>query len=120
MNTNKPEPVLDNLKVLDFGWALAGSLTTKHLADHGAKVVKIESVKRLDLLRINQMVSISKPGSPDDKPWFTYYNTSKYGMTLDLKKAEAITLARQLIQWADILLEAFRPDVMKKWGLDWD
>ena len=48
MITNKPEQVLDNVKVLDFGWALAGSLTTKHLADHGAKVVKIESIKRLD------------------------------------------------------------------------
>ncbi|MFC1820900.1 CaiB/BaiF CoA transferase family protein [Thermodesulfobacteriota bacterium] len=117
---HEPEQVLDQLKVLDFGWALAGNLTTKHLADHGAKVVKIESSKRLDLLRINQMVSMSKPGNPDDKPWFTYYNTSKYGITLDLKHPEAKDIIRRLILWADVINENFTPGTLDKLGFGYD
>ncbi|RLC70290.1 MAG: CoA transferase, partial [Chloroflexi bacterium] len=65
---------LAGVKVLDFGWALVGSLTTKHLADHGAEVVKIESTRRLDLSRLNRMVSRSSATNPDDKPWFTHLN----------------------------------------------
>jgi benzylsuccinate CoA-transferase BbsF subunit len=80
----KIKPALDGVKVLDFGWALVGSLTGRHLANQGAEVVRIESSKRLDLTRTNKHVVVSKPNNPDDKPWFTYLNTSKYSLTLDL------------------------------------
>jgi crotonobetainyl-CoA:carnitine CoA-transferase CaiB-like acyl-CoA transferase len=43
------QPALAGVKVLDFGWALVGSLTGKHLADNGAKVIRVESATRIDL-----------------------------------------------------------------------
>jgi crotonobetainyl-CoA:carnitine CoA-transferase CaiB-like acyl-CoA transferase len=45
---------------------------------------------------------------------------NKYGITLDLNKVEGIRLAKRLIQWADVLVESFRPGVMKKLGLDFE
>ncbi len=77
--------VLADVNVLDFSWALVGSITTKQLGDHGARVVKIETSKRVDLARTDRQVSISKPDNLDDKPWFTHLNTSKYSVALDLK-----------------------------------
>ncbi len=62
-------------KVLDFAWALVGSITTKTLGDLGAEIVKIESRTRPDLARLDVQVSASQPGNLDDKPWFAHLNT---------------------------------------------
>ena len=43
--------VFEGLKIIDFGWAIAGPLTLKYLADYGATVICIESSQRPDLLR---------------------------------------------------------------------
>ena len=43
--------VFDGLKVLDFGWVIAGPMTLKYLADYGATVVNLESSQHPDLLR---------------------------------------------------------------------
>ena len=43
---------LKGLKVADFTWSVAGPLTVKFLADHGAEVVHIESSTRPELLRV--------------------------------------------------------------------
>ncbi len=115
----RPGP-LSGLKVLDFAWALVGSITTKTLGDLGADVVKIESRSRPDLARMDVQVSASKAGNWDDKPWFAHLNTSKRGITLDLKRPEARELLDPLIDWADVVVENFSPGTMKKLGLDYD
>jgi crotonobetainyl-CoA:carnitine CoA-transferase CaiB-like acyl-CoA transferase len=56
------------VRVLDFAWALVGSITTKTLGDLGAEVVKIESRTRPDLARLDVQVSASQAGNWDDKP----------------------------------------------------
>jgi benzylsuccinate CoA-transferase BbsF subunit len=106
---------LDGVKVLDFGWALVGSLTGKHLADHGAEVIKIESATRLDLLRISRG-SVAKVDDPDDKPGFVNLNTSKYGMTLNVKHSRAREVLDRLIRWADVINENFTPGTLDKMG----
>ena len=111
---------LAGLKILDFAWALVGSITTKTLGDLGADVVKIESRSRPDLARIDVQVSASQPGNWDDKPWFAHLNTSKRGITLDLKRPEARELLDPLIDWADVVVENFSPGTMQKLGLDYD
>ena len=111
---------LAGVKVLDFGWALVGSLTTKHLADHGAEVVKIESTRRLDLSRLNRMVSRSSATNPDDKPWFTHLNTSKYSMLLNLKHPRAREVVERLVRWADVVNENFTPGTLARLGYGYD
>ncbi|MCX7283343.1 MAG: CoA transferase [Novosphingobium sp.] len=115
----RPGP-LSGVKVLDFAWALVGSITTKTLGDMGAEIVKIETRTRPDLARLDVQVSASKPGNWDDKPWFAHLNTSKRSMSLNMKKAEARELIDPLIDWADVVVENFSPGTMAKLGLDYD
>jgi crotonobetainyl-CoA:carnitine CoA-transferase CaiB-like acyl-CoA transferase len=112
----RPGP-LAGVRVLDFAWALVGSITTKTLGDLGAEVVKIESRTRPDLSRVDVQVSASRHGDLDDKPWFAHLNTSKRSVTLDLKNPDAWKLLHPLIEWADVVVENFSPGTMTKLGL---
>jgi crotonobetainyl-CoA:carnitine CoA-transferase CaiB-like acyl-CoA transferase len=115
----RPGP-LSGVKVLDFAWALVGSITTKTLGDLGAEVVKIESRSRPDLSRMDVQVSASSANSLDDKPWFAHLNTSKHSVTLNLKHAESRRIIDPLVEWADVVVENFSPGTMAKLGLDYD
>lgn len=110
---------LAGVKVLDFSWALVGSITTKTLGDLGADVIKVESRTRPCLSRLDVQVSASKPGNFDDKPWFAHLNTSKRSLALDMKKPEAMEVLGPLIEWADVIVENFSPGTMAKLGLDY-
>lgn len=115
----RPGP-LSGVKVLDFAWALVGSITTKTLGDMGAEVVKIESRGRPDLSRLDVQVSASSSDSLDDKPWFAHLNSSKKSLTLNLKAEGAREVLDPLIDWADVVVENFSPGTMAKLGLDYD
>ena len=117
---NLEQPALHGIKVLDFGWALVGSLTGKHLADNGAEVIRVESSTRIDLSRTNRMVKISSGNDPDDKPWYTHLNSSKLGLALNLKNPRAKKIVEKLIRWADVINENFTPGTLAKLGLDYD
>jgi crotonobetainyl-CoA:carnitine CoA-transferase CaiB-like acyl-CoA transferase len=116
--STRPGP-LSGVKVLDFSWALVGSITTKTLGDLGADVIKVESRTRPCLSRLDVQVSASKPGNFDDKPWFAHLNSSKRSLTLDMKKKEAMEVLGPLIEWADVVVENFSPGTMAKLGLDY-
>ncbi len=115
----RPGP-LSGVKVLDFAWALVGSITTKTLGDLGADVIKIESRTRPDLARLDVQVSASHAGNFDDKPWFAHLNTSKRSLTLNLKDPRSREVLDPLIRWADVVVENFSPGTMAKLGLDYD
>jgi len=107
------------LKVVEFTWYTVGPRAVRYFADHGATVVKVESPVRFDGGRANppykdEVAEVNRSG------WFSLFNANKYGMTLDLNKEVGVALAKRLIEWADILVESYRPGVMKKWGLDYD
>jgi crotonobetainyl-CoA:carnitine CoA-transferase CaiB-like acyl-CoA transferase len=110
---------LAGIRVLDFSWALVGSITTKILGDLGADVIKVESRSRPCLSRLDVQVSASKPGQLDDKPWFAHLNTSKRSLALDLKRPESREIINPLIEWADVVVENFSPGTMQKLGLDY-
>ncbi len=111
---------LSGVRVLDFAWALVGSITTKTLGDLGADVIKVESRSRPCLSRLDVQVSASQPGNFDDKPWFAHLNTSKRSLSLDLKLPEAREVLNRLIEWADVVVENFSPGTMAKLGLDYE
>ena len=109
----------EGVKVADFAWVGVGPITTKYLADHGATVIRVESHVRPDVLRLAPPWRDGEPGL-DRSQFFASYNTSKYGVTLDLAKPKAQDLARRLVAWADVVVESFTPKAMPKWGLDYD
>lgn len=115
----RPGP-LSGVKVLDFAWALVGSITTKTLGDLGAEIVKIETRNRPDLARLDVQVSTSGATSLDDKPWFAHLNTSKRSLALNLKEPASREVLEPLIEWADVVVENFSPGTMARLGLGYD
>ncbi|MCH8088432.1 MAG: CoA transferase [Chloroflexi bacterium] len=110
---------LEGLKVADFTWVAAGPITTKYLADHGATVVKVESHARIDVLRLappfpDGVAGLNRSG------FFANYNSSKYSISLNLNRPEAVEVARRLVLWADVVAENFTPGTMKRWSLDYE
>ena len=109
--------VFKGLRIIDFSWVIVGPRTTRYFADHGATVVKIEAPERPD---IGRAVPPFKDDiiEPDRSGLFALYNANKYSMTIDLTMPQGLTLAKRLVQWADVLVESFRPGVMERLGLD--
>src|SRR5262249_14096664 len=110
---------LADLKILDFSWVGVGPITVKYLADHGATVVRVESHVRLDVVRLGPPWHDATPGI-ERSQFYASYNTSKYGIALDLSRREAQAIARRLAAWADVAVESFTPRVMREWGLAYE
>jgi len=105
---------LTGVKVLSFGRALAGPYATMLLADLGAEVIKIEDPLKGDMARNNG------PFIEDVSSYFLSINRGKKSVALNMRHKKAKELVRELIPQIDILVENFRPGVMKKMGLDYD
>jgi len=101
------------LKVLDFGQGIASPYTGHLLALNGADVVKVEPPEG-DWGRW-----ISHRPEGDISVLFAAYNRGKRSLVLDLKKPEDHAIARKLADEADVVIEAFRPGVMKRMKLDY-
>jgi len=113
-----PAPALRGLKVLDLAWVVAGPLVGRTLADFGATVVRVESAQRLDTARVLGPF----PGGrtdPQSSVAFDGCNAGKLGLTLDLRREDARAVARDLVAWADVVIESFVPGQMAKFGLDY-
>ncbi|MBK7115361.1 MAG: CoA transferase [Proteobacteria bacterium] len=108
---------LAGVRILDFSWALVGSITTKILGDLGADVIKVETRTRPCLSRLDVQVSVSRADDFDDKPWFAHLNTSKRSLAIDLKRPESREVINPLLGWADAVMENFSPGTMDKLGL---
>lgn len=85
------------------------------LADLGSDVLRVESPTRPDLL-----TQITPPDRHGRSPIHSYLNRSKRSLCLDLKKPGATDIVKRLIMVYDIVLEQFRPGVMKQLGLGYD
>ena len=109
----------DGIKIADFSWVWVGPTSTKYLADHGATVVRVESLSRPDILRTIGPFKDGEVG-PNRTHAFNDFNTSKLGLTLNLKTPEATEIAKRLIAWADIYIESFTPGTMAGFGIDYE
>lgn len=103
---------LHGLRVLDFSTTIAGPHCARLLADMGADVIKIESPEG-DLMR-SRPVQRNGAGT-----MFGQLNAGKKSIVLDLKRPEAIAAVKKLVAEVDILVENYRPGVMKRLGLDY-
>lgn len=117
---SKAPQALDGVNVVEFGGYAAGPHIGKVLANFGAKVVHVESRDRPDGFRLQYPpFAGNKPGL-NRGGCFSIFNDSKYGVTIDLKKAEGVELARRLVGWSDLVIENMRPGVMKRLGLGYE
>jgi len=104
---------LDGLRVLDVTQVMAGPYCAMLLADLGADVVKVEPPGG-DSTR--QM-----PGaSGSDSPSFNAVNRGKRSIVINLKTPEGREVFSRLARTTDILIENYRPGVMRALGLDYD
>ena len=110
---------LDDVKVVDFMWALAGPGTTRTLADYGATIVRIESASRVDGARTVGPFHDNKPAN-DGSGLFGTYNAGKLGLALDLNTPQARGVVLDLVRWADVVCESFSPKAMRAWRLDYE
>ncbi|MFH1320275.1 MAG: CaiB/BaiF CoA-transferase family protein [Bacteroidota bacterium] len=108
-----PKP-LHGIKILDLTRLLPGPICTLHLADMGANVMKIEDVKMGDYARF------VPPLQKKNSAFFLAVNRNKRSLTLDLSKKEGRELFIKLSETADVIVESFRPGVVKKLGIDYE
>jgi crotonobetainyl-CoA:carnitine CoA-transferase CaiB-like acyl-CoA transferase len=111
MTNDMPRP-LTGLRVLDFSTTIAGPHCGRLLADMGADVIKVESPEG-DLMR-SRPVQRNGAGT-----MFGQLNAGKRSIVLDLKRPESIAAVKKLVEGMDIVLENYRPGVMKRLGLDY-
>ena len=107
---------LDGLKLVIFGAYAAGPHIGKVLANYGATVVHVESRDRPDGFRLQYPPFKGRAGL-DRSACFSYFNDSKYAVTLNLKAADGMALAHKLVAWSDVVVENMRPGVMERLGL---
>lgn len=107
-----PAP-LERLLILDFTRLLPGPFATQLLCNLGADVIKIEDTDLGDYMRTvpPTVQGMSYP--------FLMVNRGKKSLSVDLKTREGRAIVYKLIPKADIVMEQFRPGVMKKLGMDY-
>jgi itaconate CoA-transferase len=103
---------LENVKVVAIEQAVAAPLASRHLADFGARVVKIERPGTGDFAR-GYDEAVRGLSS-----WFVWLNRSKQSLTLDLKRAEAKPILERLLSDCDVLLHNLAPGAAERLGLD--
>jgi benzylsuccinate CoA-transferase BbsF subunit len=112
---------LKGIKVVEFAAYAAGPTVGKHLADHGATVVHVESKSRPDGFRTHYPPYKDNIHGLNRSGLFALCNNDKLDITLNLKKApKATELAKRIVAWADVLIENFSPGTIKRLGLGYE
>lgn len=109
---------LAGFTVLDLTNVLAGPFCGHQLAHMGARVIKVEAPDGGDLAR--QLGADPELNARLMGVSFLAQNAGKESIALDLKDAAAKAAFLKLVAGADVLLENFRPGVMKRLGLDFE
>ncbi len=110
---------LAGVRVADFTWVWAGPFCTLQLAHLGAEVIRVETATRPCVTRLLPPFADFQPG-PNRSGYFNQYNQGKKSIALDLKRPEAIAVARRLCAASDIVVENFAAGVMDRMGLGWE
>jgi len=107
---NRP---LEGVRVLDFTRVLSGPHATRMLADLGAEVIKVEPP-------MGDLTRFATPRINSQSSYFTQQNVGKKNISLDMTKPQAVEILKLLVARCDVVIENFRPGVMKKMGLDYE
>ena len=110
-------PPLEGIRVVDFTRVIAGPMCTQILADMGAEVIKIENPDGGDDTR--KGAGPRAGGETGESHFFMTYNRGKRSVALDFTKPAGQAIVHKLLANADVMIENFRPGVLKKYGLDY-
>lgn len=103
-------PPLEGVRVLDFTWNWAGPMATQLLADMGADVIRVETAKRQDLMRLLDMTS-----------WFFCHNNrSKRSLAVNVAHPDGLDVVYRLLPAVDVVVDNFTPGVMERNRLDYE
>ena len=105
---------LEGIRILDLSRLLPGPYCTMLLADFGAEVIKIEEPSRGDYARS------FPPFLKDFGYWHLQLNRNKKSVVLDLKSDAGKIAFLELAKTADVVVESYRPGVLKKLGIDYE
>ncbi len=114
------EKALEGLVVCDFSWVGAGPITTNVLGQCGAEIIKIESLKRPDILRKGGPFKDGIADGLERSGYFANRNPNKKCIALNMRQAKARDVAVRLIEKSDIIINNFRVGQMEKWNLGWE
>lgn len=114
MTYAKPVLALEGITVVSLEHAIAAPLATRHLADQGARVIKVERPGSGDFARAYD-TRVDGLASH-----FVWVNRSKESLTLDLKQPEALEILMQLLAQADVLVQNLAPGAAKRLGLSYE
>ena len=103
---------LENLRIVELGHVIAGPLAASLLSDFGAKVVKVETPGRPDMMRDLGPTAIDGVGV-----WWKTLARNKQILGLDWKSEEGLKVLRKLVERSDVLVENFRPGVLERAGI---
>ena len=109
---------LAGIRVTDFSWVIAGPAVSRYLSKCGAEVIRIESSKRPDPLRITPPFLGER--SLDTSMGFSSQNGGKKSVTLDLSTDEGRELALKLIAESDAVVENYTGGTLERMGLGYE
>ena len=110
------EHPLEGVKVIELARILAGPWAGQTLSDLGAEVVKVESIEGDDTRRWGP--PFVKNGEDISASYFHSCNRGKKSICVDFKTKEGQDIIKKLVLKADILIENFKVDGLRKYGLD--
>jgi len=115
-------PPLQGIRVLDLTRLLPGPLATRHLAELGAEVVKIEGPDGQGQDDGTRTMGLTRADREAGEPALAFreLNRGKQLLRLDLRTPEGVAALREMARTADVLIEGFRPGVMARLGLGWE
>ena len=102
---------LQGLRVLDLSLFLPGPLLTQFMADHGAEVIKVESLHEGEP---NRNIGAKRDGV---SVYFANTHRGKKSLALNLKDLAGVEVLMRLAEKSDVLVEAFRPGVAERLGI---
>lgn len=102
---------LEGLRVVDLSLFLPGPLATQFMADHGAEVIKVESLEGGEP---NRRIGPQRDGV---SVYFANTHRGKKSLALNLKEPEGVEILLRLAEQCDVLIEAFRPGVAERLGI---
>lgn len=111
---------LQDLRIVDLSMGWAGPLATRHLADMGAEIVKVESCQRPDWWRgFEPTREWAESDQPEKAVAFNTMNRNKLDVTLDLVSDAGKRLLKRLVAVSDAVIENYSGAVLRKLGLDY-
>lgn len=114
MASTQPVLALEGITVVSLEHAIAAPLATRHLADQGARVIKVERPGSGDFARAYD-ARVDGLASH-----FVWVNRSKESLALDLKQPEAQEILMKLLAEADVLVQNLAPGAAARLGLSYE